>query len=51
MPFKQLTKTPRLCQKASWKTEADINSFFAQVMDDPSIQIVTDAQKWYAQEK
>ncbi|BBP87849.1 hypothetical protein BsIDN1_14670 [Bacillus safensis] len=38
-------------RKPVGKTEADINSFFAQVMDDPSIQIVTDAQKWYAQEK
>ncbi|CAM5247694.1 2', 3'-cyclic nucleotide 2'-phosphodiesterase [Bacillus safensis FO-36b] [Bacillus safensis subsp. safensis] len=38
-------------RKPVGQTEADINSFFAQVMDDPSIQIVTDAQKWYAQEK
>ncbi|MGE6631720.1 multifunctional 2',3'-cyclic-nucleotide 2'-phosphodiesterase/3'-nucleotidase/5'-nucleotidase [Bacillus sp. NPDC077027] len=38
-------------RKPVGKTEADINSFFAQVIDDPSIQIVTDAQKWYAQEK
>ncbi|PKR60008.1 bifunctional 2',3'-cyclic-nucleotide 2'-phosphodiesterase/3'-nucleotidase [Thalassospira lohafexi] len=28
-------------------TEAPINSFFALVADDPSIQIVTNAQKWY----
>ncbi|MBY8914409.1 multifunctional 2',3'-cyclic-nucleotide 2'-phosphodiesterase/3'-nucleotidase/5'-nucleotidase [Bacillus sp. YC2] len=33
------------------QTKADINSFFAQVKDDPSIQIVTDAQKWYAENK
>ncbi|WP_429668304.1 bifunctional 2',3'-cyclic-nucleotide 2'-phosphodiesterase/3'-nucleotidase [Bacillus gobiensis] len=33
------------------KTEADINSFFAQVKDDPSIQIVTDAQKWFAEKE
>ena len=26
-----------------------INSFFALVQDDPSIQVVTDAQSWYAQ--
>ncbi len=32
-------------------TTAPINSFFALVQDDPSIQIVTDAQKWYAEEK
>jgi len=29
-------------------TTAPIDSFFAQVLDDPSIQIVTDAQAWYA---
>ena len=28
---------------------APINSFFALVRDDPSIQIVTDAQKWYVE--
>lgn len=28
-------------------TTAPINSFFALVADDPSIQIVTNAQKWY----
>ncbi len=27
----------------------DIQSFFAQVQDDPSIQVVNDAQIWYAQ--
>ncbi|MED4802502.1 multifunctional 2',3'-cyclic-nucleotide 2'-phosphodiesterase/3'-nucleotidase/5'-nucleotidase [Bacillus atrophaeus] len=37
-------------RKPVGQTEADINSFFAQVKDDPSIQIVTDAQKWYAQD-
>lgn len=30
------------------QTDAPINSYFAMVQDDPSIQIVTDAQKWYA---
>ncbi|HEY2493459.1 MAG TPA: bifunctional 2',3'-cyclic-nucleotide 2'-phosphodiesterase/3'-nucleotidase [Paenibacillus sp.] len=29
------------------KTSAAINSYFALVQDDPSIQIVTNAQKWY----
>ncbi|WOO44691.1 multifunctional 2',3'-cyclic-nucleotide 2'-phosphodiesterase/3'-nucleotidase/5'-nucleotidase [Bacillus subtilis] len=38
-------------RKPVGKTEADINSFFAQVKDDPSIQIVTDAQKWYAEKE
>lgn len=29
------------------KISAPINSFFALVQDDPSIQVVTDAQTWY----
>ncbi|MDG0794317.1 bifunctional 2',3'-cyclic-nucleotide 2'-phosphodiesterase/3'-nucleotidase [Cohnella ginsengisoli] len=32
------------------QTDAPINSYFAMVQDDPSIQIVTDAQKWYAEQ-
>ncbi|MDP4096022.1 bifunctional 2',3'-cyclic-nucleotide 2'-phosphodiesterase/3'-nucleotidase [Paenibacillus sp. P96] len=32
-------------------TTAPINSFFALVQDDPSIQIVTNAQKWYVEKK
>ncbi|MNW25932.1 2',3'-cyclic-nucleotide 2'-phosphodiesterase/3'-nucleotidase precursor [compost metagenome] len=31
-------------------TTAPINSFFALVQDDPSIQIVTNAQKWYIEQ-
>ncbi|MDM8520913.1 bifunctional 2',3'-cyclic-nucleotide 2'-phosphodiesterase/3'-nucleotidase [Anaerolineales bacterium HSG6] len=31
------------------ETTAPIHSFFALVQDDPSIQIVTDAQKWYVE--
>lgn len=31
------------------KTTAPINSFFALIQDDPSIQIVTNAQKWYVE--
>ena len=31
------------------ESTADINSFFALVQDDPSIQIVNNAQIWYAQ--
>jgi len=31
------------------KTLANINSYFALVADDPSIQIVTNAQKWYVE--
>ncbi|MWC26823.1 bifunctional 2',3'-cyclic-nucleotide 2'-phosphodiesterase/3'-nucleotidase [Paenibacillus sp. MMS18-CY102] len=30
--------------------KAPINSFFALVQDDPSIQIVTSAQKWYVEQ-
>ncbi|MGD8188847.1 bifunctional 2',3'-cyclic-nucleotide 2'-phosphodiesterase/3'-nucleotidase [Brevibacillus ginsengisoli] len=32
-------------------TTAPINSYFALVNDDPSIQIVTNAQKWYIEKK
>lgn len=38
-------------RKGVGTTSAPINSFFALVKDDPSIQIVTDAQKWYAEEQ
>ncbi|MFP6845177.1 MAG: bifunctional 2',3'-cyclic-nucleotide 2'-phosphodiesterase/3'-nucleotidase [Thalassolituus sp.] len=31
------------------KISAPINSFFALVQDDPSIQVVTDAQTWYVE--
>ena len=34
-------------REAVGETTAPINSFFALVADDPSIQIVTNAQKWY----
>ncbi len=32
------------------KITAPINSFFALVQDDPSIQVVTDAQTWYVKQ-
>lgn len=32
-------------------TTEDIHSYFALVQDDPSIQIVTNAQKWYMEKK
>ncbi|MGM7720162.1 bifunctional 2',3'-cyclic-nucleotide 2'-phosphodiesterase/3'-nucleotidase [Metabacillus sp. Hm71] len=38
-------------RKSVGTTTAPINSFFALVQDDPSIQIVTDAQRWYAEQK
>jgi 2',3'-cyclic-nucleotide 2'-phosphodiesterase / 3'-nucleotidase len=31
------------------ETTAPINSYFALIQDDPSIQIVTNAQKWYVE--
>ena len=31
------------------ESTADIHSYFSQVQDDPSIQIVTNAQKWYVE--
>ncbi|RED52151.1 bifunctional 2',3'-cyclic-nucleotide 2'-phosphodiesterase/3'-nucleotidase [Aestuariispira insulae] len=34
-------------REAVGQSSAPINSFFALVADDPSIQIVTNAQKWY----
>ncbi|USK39829.1 bifunctional 2',3'-cyclic-nucleotide 2'-phosphodiesterase/3'-nucleotidase [Cytobacillus firmus] len=33
------------------ETTADIHSYFALVKDDPSIQIVTNAQKWYIEKQ
>ncbi len=36
--------------EAVGRTEAPINSYFALVADDPSIQIVTNAQKWYVEQ-
>ncbi|MGG2095573.1 bifunctional 2',3'-cyclic-nucleotide 2'-phosphodiesterase/3'-nucleotidase [Bacillus sp. S13(2024)] len=33
------------------ETTAPINSYFALVQDDPSVQIVTNAQKWYTEQK
>ncbi|MFP3917885.1 bifunctional 2',3'-cyclic-nucleotide 2'-phosphodiesterase/3'-nucleotidase [Lysinibacillus telephonicus] len=38
-------------REAVGETTADIHSYFSQVQDDPSIQIVTDAQKAYVQGK
>nr|WP_263597038.1 bifunctional 2',3'-cyclic-nucleotide 2'-phosphodiesterase/3'-nucleotidase [Metabacillus idriensis] len=37
-------------RQAVGTTEAPINSFFALVQDDPSVQIVNDAQTWYAKQ-
>ncbi|MEK3806132.1 bifunctional 2',3'-cyclic-nucleotide 2'-phosphodiesterase/3'-nucleotidase [Bacillus sp. FSL H8-0547] len=41
-------KTLEYVRKPVGTTEAPINSFFALVQDDPSVQIVNDAQMWYA---
>ncbi|MFC4809186.1 bifunctional 2',3'-cyclic-nucleotide 2'-phosphodiesterase/3'-nucleotidase [Paenibacillus sp. GCM10023250] len=37
--------------QAIGQTTAPIYSYFALVQDDPSVQIVTQAQKWYVQKK
>lgn len=42
-------ETISFMRKAVGQTGAPINSFFALVQDDPSIQIVTNAQKWYVE--
>ncbi|KZR59897.1 bifunctional 2',3'-cyclic-nucleotide 2'-phosphodiesterase/3'-nucleotidase [Pseudobacillus badius] len=36
-------------RSAVGKTTAPINSYFALVQDDPSVQIVANAQKWYVE--
>ncbi|MCA1065206.1 bifunctional 2',3'-cyclic-nucleotide 2'-phosphodiesterase/3'-nucleotidase [Rossellomorea aquimaris] len=36
-------------RSAVGETTSPINSYFAQVKDDPSIQVVTNAQKWYVE--
>jgi 2',3'-cyclic-nucleotide 2'-phosphodiesterase / 3'-nucleotidase len=36
-------------RSAVGQTTAPINSYFALVSDDPSVQIVTNAQKWYVE--
>lgn len=38
-------------RQAVGTTTADIHSYFALVQDDPSIQIVTNAQKWYIEKQ
>ncbi|PZE21559.1 bifunctional 2',3'-cyclic-nucleotide 2'-phosphodiesterase/3'-nucleotidase [Paenibacillus xerothermodurans] len=43
--------TVQYVQQTVGTTSAQIFSYFAQVQDDPSIQIVTHAQKWYAEQK
>lgn len=43
--------TIKYVREAVGETTANIHSYFSQVQDDPSIQIVTDAQKAYVQGK
>ena len=38
-------------RKEVGETTAPITSYFAQVQDDPSIQIVNNAQLWYAKKQ
>ena len=37
-------------RRAVGKTSAPLHSYFALVADDPSVQIVSIAQKWYVEE-
>ncbi|UHA71754.1 bifunctional 2',3'-cyclic-nucleotide 2'-phosphodiesterase/3'-nucleotidase [Paenibacillus sp. 481] len=41
--------TVKWVRSAVGKTTAPIHSYFALVQDDPSVQIVTNAQKWYVE--
>lgn len=43
--------TVNYVRQAVGTTTADIHSYFALVQDDPSIQIVTNAQKWYIEKQ
>ncbi|HDX9702913.1 bifunctional 2',3'-cyclic-nucleotide 2'-phosphodiesterase/3'-nucleotidase [Bacillus thuringiensis] len=44
-------KTIEYVNTAVGKTTAPINSYFSLVQDDPSVQIVTNAQKWYVEQE
>lgn len=44
---KEHCETLEYIRRAVGKTEAPLHSYFALVADDPSIQIVSAAQKWY----
>ena len=37
-------------RRAVGKTDTPLHSYFALVADDPSVQVVTNAQKWYIEE-
>lgn len=43
--------TVNYVRQAVGTTTVDIHSYFALVQDDPSIQIVTNAQKWYIEKQ
>jgi 2',3'-cyclic-nucleotide 2'-phosphodiesterase len=42
-------ETIKYVNKPIGSTTDDIHSFFALVQDDPSVQVVTNAQKWYVE--
>ncbi|MBV1902120.1 MAG: bifunctional 2',3'-cyclic-nucleotide 2'-phosphodiesterase/3'-nucleotidase [Marinosulfonomonas sp.] len=44
------TETLAYIRRAVGKTSAPLHSYFALVADDPSVQIVSIAQKWYIEE-
>ena len=44
-------ETLKYVRTAVGKTDAPLHSYFALVADDPSVQIVSDAQTWYIKEQ
>lgn len=46
---KDVNKTIKYVNTPIGKTTDDIYSYFALVKDDPSVQVVTNAQKWYVE--
>ena len=47
---KEHDETLAYVRRAVGKTDAPLHSYFALVADDPSVQIVSIAQKWYVEE-
>jgi 2',3'-cyclic-nucleotide 2'-phosphodiesterase/3'-nucleotidase len=47
---KEHDETLDYVRRAVGKTDTPLHSYFALVADDPSVQVVTNAQKWYIEE-
>ncbi|WP_136636469.1 bifunctional 2',3'-cyclic-nucleotide 2'-phosphodiesterase/3'-nucleotidase [Pseudooceanicola onchidii] len=47
---KEHDETLNYVRTAVGKTDTPLHSYFALVADDPSVQVVTNAQKWYIEE-